>query len=46
MNEQDREFLVEYLTMKMMGYSRVYFEKMSIKELEFYYLDSLEETGN
>lgn len=45
MNEKDREFLVEYLTMKM-GYSRVYFEKMSIKELEFYYLDSLEETGD
>lgn len=43
MTEQDREFLVELLTMKM-GYSKVYFEKMPIKELEKYYLDSLGES--
>lgn len=44
MTEQDREFLVELLTMKMAGYSRTYFEKMPIKELEKYYLDSLGES--
>ncbi|MGG4267416.1 hypothetical protein [Peribacillus simplex] len=43
MSEQDRDFLVEFLTMKM-GYSRVYFEKMPIKELEKYYVDSLGES--
>lgn len=44
MNEQDREFLVEFLSMKMSGYSRKYFENMPIKELEKYYLDSLGES--
>jgi hypothetical protein len=44
MNEMDREFLIEILIMKM-NYSRIFFEKMSIKELELYYLDSLEETS-
>ncbi|MGE7650507.1 BH0509 family protein [Peribacillus frigoritolerans] len=42
MSEQDRDFLVGFLTIKM-GYSKSYLEKMSIKELENYYLDSLGE---
>lgn len=44
MTEQDREFLIEVLMMKMVGYSRLYFENMPIKELEKYYLDSLGES--
>lgn len=41
MNEQDRDFMVEWLAMR--GYNREFYEKMHIKELEIYYLDELEE---
>lgn len=42
MSEEDRPLLVEIATM-VTGCSREFCQKMSIKELEIYYRDHLEE---
>ncbi|MFE3973170.1 MULTISPECIES: BH0509 family protein [unclassified Peribacillus] len=43
MTEQERESMIEWLAMT--GYSRNYYEKMSDKELEFYYREMLGENN-
>ncbi|MGG4155778.1 BH0509 family protein [Peribacillus muralis] len=43
MSDQERATMIEWLAMT--GYSKQYYEKMSDKELEFYYREMLEENN-